>query len=97
MELILDMLELPFVKIAYLPGLGTLTELVPLTRSLMETMLNSRIKELSAGSMQIACQKGCHAACCRYLISVSIPEALTMVAETAALSHEILLLIRPPY
>jgi Fe-S-cluster containining protein len=87
-ELPLDMPELLSVKIAFLPGLGTLTELIPLARSLMETMLNSRIKELSAGSMQIACQKGCHAACCRYLISVSVPEALMMIAETAALSPD---------
>jgi Fe-S-cluster containining protein len=84
----LNMPELPNIKIAFLPGEGTLTELVPMARDLMELMLSRRISELSDKGLQIACQKGCHAACCRYLISVSVPEALIMVTETAALPKD---------
>jgi Fe-S-cluster containining protein len=81
----LNMPELSNIKIGFIPGPGDLTELVLMVRELTELIISRRISELSDRGMKIACQKGCHAACCHYLISVSVPEALTMVAETAAL------------
>jgi len=84
----LNMPELSHTKIGFIPGEGTLTELVPMARDLTELMISRRIADLSNKGLKIACQKGCHAACCRYLISVSVPEAMTMVAESAALPKD---------
>ena len=85
LDLPLGMLELPRVRIGFLQGSGHLTELVPMARDLLDLMVARRISELSARGLKVACHKACHAACCRYLISVSIPEALMLVAETQAL------------
>lgn len=85
-DLPLDMLELPRVKIGFFQGSGALTELVPMARDLLDSMIVRRVSALSATGLKIACHKGCHAACCRrYLVSVSVPEALMIVAETQAL------------
>lgn len=84
-DLPLEMLELPHVKIGSFQGSGALTELVPMARGLLDLMVGRRVSELSARGLKIACNKGCHAACCRYLISVSVPEALMIVTEMQAL------------
>jgi Fe-S-cluster containining protein len=81
----LEMPELTSVKIGFYPGHGSIAELVPMARELLDTMLSRRTAEMAAKNLHIACHKGCHAACCHYLISVSIPEALMKVAETIAL------------
>ena len=84
-DLPLDMFGLPNLKIGFFQGSGALTELVPMARNLLDLMVTRRISDLSARGLNIACHKGCHAACCHYLISVSVPEALMIVTEMQAL------------
>ena len=64
-------------------GLG---DLVPLARTLSTRIGMSAVKRAGSEGVRLPCRKGC-AACCRYLVPLSAPEALCMGREIGSLSE----------
>ena len=63
-------------------GLG---DLVPLARTLATRIGAGAIERAGSAGVSVPCRKGC-AACCRYLVPLSVPEALCMGREIGSLS-----------
>lgn len=74
------------IGIGFVPGEGVVAELVPMARELMDLMVSDAVNGAIKSGQKIACRKGCHAECCRFLVSVSVPEAIAMASETAMLA-----------
>ncbi len=84
-ELNLDVLgQLVCFRISVQPQRAGLADLVPLARAI-STKLASVVsnKVISAGAV-IPCHPGC-CRCCRYLVPVSVPEALCLAREMGAM------------
>jgi Fe-S-cluster containining protein len=64
-------------------GLG---DLVPLARSLATRIGTAALKQADSEGASVPCKKGC-AACCRYMVPLSAPEALVMGREIGSLSE----------
>jgi Fe-S-cluster containining protein len=64
-------------------GFVPITSIVPLLQKLGDAAQSLEEEDAKAGGLQISCREGC-AACCRMLVPVSAPEALTLrnVIET---------------
>ena len=68
--------------IGFFLGTANLSEIVPAARDLSEVTIETFVEEISRRGEKVSCRKGCHAACCRHLmVSLSVPEALSMVGE----------------
>jgi Fe-S-cluster containining protein len=68
--------------IGFRSGTADISEIVPVARQLSDATIGAVLKDNSDRGGTVACHKGCHAACCRYLlVSLSVPEALAMVGE----------------
>ena len=63
-------------------GLG---DLVPLARTLATRINMDAVRQAGNAGMSVPCRKGC-AACCKYLVPLSAPEALCMGREIGSLS-----------
>ena len=63
-------------------GLG---DLVPLARALATRIGTGAVRRARSAGAGVPCRKGC-AACCRYLVPLSVPEALCMGREIGSLS-----------
>ncbi|MFA6135058.1 MAG: YkgJ family cysteine cluster protein [Phycisphaerae bacterium] len=63
---------------------ATLAEIVPLARSLSDHMVRQAVDAAEESGQSVACKSGC-SACCRYLVPVSVPEALCLHQEIIAL------------
>ena len=74
------------IGIGFVPGEGGVAELVPMARELLDLMASIAVSGAIKSGQELACRKGCHAACCRFLVSVSVPEAIAMASETAMLA-----------
>lgn len=60
-----------------------LAEVVPIARSLSDEIARRVIKHNEQAGLDIPCKKGC-AACCRYLVPLSIPEVFRLWDELQA-------------
>ncbi|MCP4378161.1 MAG: YkgJ family cysteine cluster protein [bacterium] len=67
-------------------GPADLGDLVPLARSLAMRIGPATVKQAVSEGANIPCKKGC-AACCRYMVPLSAPEALVMGREIGSLSE----------
>jgi len=63
-------------------GLG---DLVPLARTLAMRIGTDAVRRAGSAGERVPCRKGC-AACCRYLIPLSVPEALHLGREIGSIS-----------
>jgi len=63
-------------------GLG---DLVPLARTLATRIGTDAVRRAGSAGETVPCRRGC-AACCRYLVPLSVPEALCMGREIGSLS-----------
>src|SRR5438105_4624670 len=68
-------------------GFVPITAIVPLMRRLGEEAQRLEERRTVATGLAISCQKGC-AACCRMLVPVSAPEALTLRTFVESLPEE---------
>ncbi len=64
-----------------------LADVVPVARSLSDEIARRTIKYAKRTGRNIPCEKGC-AACCRYLVPVSAPEAFRIWDEIQAIKPE---------
>ena len=64
-------------------GLG---DLVPLALALSTRIISGAIRQAGDSGAKVPCRKGC-AACCSYLVPLSVPEALCMGREIGPLSE----------
>ena len=86
-DLGLDILgkELNF-RISVGKGQARLPDIVPLARTLCTEITNLVIESILSDGGQIPCRKGCAACCDRYLVPLSVPEALRLKEEISAVS-----------
>lgn len=57
-----------------------LADVVPVARRLADEIVHGAIRHAAGGSRAVSCHSGC-SACCRYLVPLSVPEALRMWNE----------------
>ena len=66
-----------------------LADIVPLARTICTKICDVTIQNIISNGDQIPCCKGCSALCCRYLVPLSVPEALRLKEEiTEAPTHK---------
>lgn len=70
-----------------------LKELLPLTRTVQEEVVNATIKSVEKSGKKVSCKKGC-GACCRQLVAISGVEADELAQLVAAMPPERQLVIR---
>lgn len=63
---------------------ATLVDIVPVARQMGARLASARLESLRANGSQVSCRKGC-AACCRYLVPLSVPEAFALWDEIHSL------------
>ncbi|HKT33832.1 MAG TPA: YkgJ family cysteine cluster protein [Nitrospira sp.] len=68
-------------------GFVPITAIVPLTRRLGEDMLKLEERQIRTSGRSISCRMGC-AACCRMLVPLSPPEALSLLEYVEQLPTE---------
>jgi Fe-S-cluster containining protein len=80
-ELKLDILDTPLdIYIGAKDKMAKLSDLVPLARQLSEEILSITDKKTTESGEAIACRKKC-SHCCRYLVPLTIPEAMRLTEE----------------
>jgi Fe-S-cluster containining protein len=65
---------------------ATLTDIVPMARSLSSWIVRVAQRQTNRSEIPIACHEGCHAACCYYLTLLSVPESLCLAREVMTMS-----------
>lgn len=60
------------------------TEIVPPVRAMCDIIAETTLRWLRANGLKIPCRVGC-AACCRFLVPLSIPEALCLLEDIQAM------------
>jgi len=73
------------VQVVVTDAPGGLGDLVPLARTLATRIGTDAVRLAGSAGATVPCRKGC-AACCRYLVPLSAPEALCMGREIGSLS-----------
>jgi len=68
-------------------GQVRLSDIVPLARSLSVRLCDASLRKLHAEGGDVPCRKGC-AACCSYLVPLSVPEAFRLQEDLSALPPE---------
>ena len=64
-------------------------DIVEMARNLADVTIAITLRDIEQRGAKVSCHKGCHAACCRYLmVSLSVPEALRFAQEVASLPPE---------
>ncbi len=72
--------------IGFFFGTASLSEIVPAAWGLSDAVIETVVEEIPRRGGRMACRKGCHAACCRYLmVSLSVPEALNIMGQVHCL------------
>ncbi|MCY2925560.1 MAG: YkgJ family cysteine cluster protein [Planctomycetota bacterium] len=64
----------------------TLSQLVAPARAICDQLVDHLRRQAGRHNRPISCRKGC-SACCRYLVPLSVPEALLLPTETPALTR----------
>jgi Fe-S-cluster containining protein len=64
-----------------------LADIVPLAKTISSRLSDALLEELRADGISIPCKKGC-AACCSYLIPLSVPEVFRLRDEIAQMPSE---------
>ena len=64
-----------------------LSDIIPLARSLSEKLCQAALRKLHAEGSEVPCRKGC-AACCNYLVPLSVPEAFRLQEDLSSLPVE---------
>ena len=81
----LDILgELLSFRIGFGKGQAKLADIVPLARILCGRITEIVLRRISNGGSSIPCGRGCSACCQRYLVPMSVPEALRFKEEIMA-------------
>jgi Fe-S-cluster containining protein len=65
-------------------GQARLTDIVPLARTLCTKITDVVVESIRSDGGRIPCRKGCSACCSRYLVPLSVPEALRLKEEISA-------------
>jgi hypothetical protein len=65
-------------------GQARLTDIVPLARTLCTKITDVVVEIIRSDGGRIPCRKGCSACCSRYLVPLSVPEALRLKEEVLA-------------
>ena len=68
------------VRIGFRDSPATLAEITPVARALSTKIVQCVEKKAAETGFAVPCRKGC-SLCCRYLISLSVPEAFRLVRE----------------
>ena len=68
-------------------GQMRLSDIVPFARALSERLCQATLQKLRAEDSEIPCRKGC-AACCSYLVPLSVAEAFRLTEDLSALPAE---------
>jgi Fe-S-cluster containining protein len=68
-------------------GQVRLSDIVPLARALSERLCRATLQKLRAEGSEVPCRKGC-AACCSYLVPLSVPEVFRLREDISALPGE---------
>lgn len=69
-------------------GGARLADIVPVARSLCTAFVDATLRHLEERGARLLCHQGCCAACCRHLVSLSIPEAFRVAEEVTACPAE---------
>ncbi len=72
------------VLLAAAPGQARLADLVPPARDLADRIMHGVLKRAAAAGRHVPCRRGCFA-CCRYIVPVSVPEAMALADEIDSL------------
>ncbi len=87
-ELELSLFGEPFrARLALPAGDVGLADVVPMARSLADRIVRWTADRARRNGLTVRCRPGC-SACCRYLVSLSAPEALRLLQEVQALPPE---------
>jgi len=70
------------LTIKLLPKPISLPDIVPLARAISDKLCSVLLSSLAAGGHSVPCSKGC-CVCCRYLVSLSMPEVYRLRQELA--------------
>ncbi len=60
---------------------ASLADIVPLARTICTKICNIVLQNVNSNGGKIPCRKNCSAHCCRYLVPLSVPEALRLKKE----------------
>lgn len=78
--------QIPFC-IDVTPGMFKLSEIVPFARELSSKVSNIILEKKRTNGITVPCRKGC-AACCSYLVPLSVPETFHLREEVLAMPEE---------
>ena len=65
---------------------ATLDDIVPMARAILSRVVQIVQRQASHRGIRVPCRKGCHAACCYYLVLLSIPESLYVANKVKRMS-----------
>ena len=67
---------------------ATLDDIVPVARAISSRVVQLVRRQANQRGIRVPCRRGCHAACCHYLILLSIPESLHVANEVKAMRSQ---------
>ncbi|UCF16638.1 MAG: YkgJ family cysteine cluster protein [Phycisphaerales bacterium] len=67
---------------------ATLDDIVPVARAISSRVVHLVRRQSALKGIRVPCRRGCHSACCYYLILLSIPESLHVANEVKAMRSQ---------